>query len=84
MAPGTPPTCLKQAVISASAISLMYPAEEIPGYPREPFLDDLVASLTPKSAIASRGSDASRSTSPKRGWPSRSIPRAVFLHSSST
>jgi 5-methyltetrahydropteroyltriglutamate--homocysteine methyltransferase len=34
---------LKQAVISASAISLMYPAEGIDGYSREAFLDDLVA-----------------------------------------
>lgn len=33
---------LKQAVISASALSLMYPADGIPGYPREAFLDDLV------------------------------------------
>lgn len=33
---------LKQAVISASAISLMYPADGIPGYPREAFLGDLV------------------------------------------
>jgi len=34
---------LKQAVISASAVSLMYPPEGIPDYPREAFLDDLVA-----------------------------------------
>jgi 5-methyltetrahydropteroyltriglutamate--homocysteine methyltransferase len=34
---------LKQAVISASAISLMYPGDGIAGYPREAFLDDLVA-----------------------------------------
>ena len=33
---------LKQAVISASALSLIYPAEGIAGYPRETFLDDLV------------------------------------------
>jgi 5-methyltetrahydropteroyltriglutamate--homocysteine methyltransferase len=33
---------VKQAVISASALSLMYPDEEIPGYPREQFIDDLV------------------------------------------
>ncbi|MEO7684526.1 MAG: cobalamin-independent methionine synthase II family protein [Gemmatimonadaceae bacterium] len=33
---------LKQAVISPSALSLMYPAEEIPGYPREEFIDDLL------------------------------------------
>jgi 5-methyltetrahydropteroyltriglutamate--homocysteine methyltransferase len=34
---------LKQAVISASALSLMYPQGGIVGYPREAFLDDLVA-----------------------------------------
>src|SRR5450631_2693509 len=33
---------LKQAVISASALSLLYPDEDIPGYPREQFLDDLL------------------------------------------
>lgn len=33
---------LKQAVISPSALSLMYPAEEIPGYPREQFIQDLL------------------------------------------
>lgn len=35
-------TPLKQAVISASALSLIYPPEGIEGYPRERFLDDLV------------------------------------------
>ena len=34
---------LKQAVISASAISLMYPGDGIAGYPREAFIEDLVA-----------------------------------------
>ena len=34
---------LKQAVISASAISLMYPGAGIAGYPREAFIDDLVS-----------------------------------------
>jgi 5-methyltetrahydropteroyltriglutamate--homocysteine methyltransferase len=33
---------LKQAVISASAISLIYPQQAIAGYPREQFLSDLV------------------------------------------
>jgi 5-methyltetrahydropteroyltriglutamate--homocysteine methyltransferase len=33
---------LKQAVISASALSLLYPATGIPGYPRELFLSDLL------------------------------------------
>ena len=33
---------MKQAVITASAISLMYPGDGLPGYPREAFLEDLV------------------------------------------
>jgi 5-methyltetrahydropteroyltriglutamate--homocysteine methyltransferase len=33
---------IKQAVISASALSLIYPSEEIPGYSREVFLADLI------------------------------------------
>src|SRR5215813_12547844 len=33
---------VKQAVISASALSLMYPDEKIPGYSREQFIDDLL------------------------------------------
>jgi 5-methyltetrahydropteroyltriglutamate--homocysteine methyltransferase len=33
---------LKQAVISASALSLLYPASGIPGYSREDFLADLI------------------------------------------
>ena len=33
---------LKQAVISASALSLMYPAEGIPDYSREEFIEDLL------------------------------------------
>jgi 5-methyltetrahydropteroyltriglutamate--homocysteine methyltransferase len=35
-------TPMKQAVISPSALSLMYPAEGIPGYSREAFIDDLL------------------------------------------
>jgi 5-methyltetrahydropteroyltriglutamate--homocysteine methyltransferase len=35
-------TPLKQAVISPSALSLMYPGEALPGYPREQFLQDLL------------------------------------------
>lgn len=34
---------VKQAVISPSALSLMYPPEPIPGYSREQFLEDLLA-----------------------------------------
>src|SRR5207245_10798304 len=34
---------LKQAVVSASALSLLYPQGGIPGYSREEYLDALVA-----------------------------------------
>jgi 5-methyltetrahydropteroyltriglutamate--homocysteine methyltransferase len=34
---------VKQAVISPSALSLMYPAEPIPGYSREQFINDLLS-----------------------------------------
>jgi 5-methyltetrahydropteroyltriglutamate--homocysteine methyltransferase len=33
---------VKQAVISPSALSLLYPADGLPDYPREQFLDDLL------------------------------------------
>ena len=33
---------VKQAVISPSALSLMYPAENLPGYSREKFIEDLL------------------------------------------
>jgi 5-methyltetrahydropteroyltriglutamate--homocysteine methyltransferase len=33
---------VKQAVIAASALSLLYPAEGIAGYPRDAFIDDLI------------------------------------------
>jgi 5-methyltetrahydropteroyltriglutamate--homocysteine methyltransferase len=33
---------VKQSVISPSALSLMYPAEGLPGYSREEFIDDLL------------------------------------------
>ena len=33
---------VKQAVISPSALSLMYPAEELPGYSRDEFIEDLI------------------------------------------
>lgn len=37
-----PRTSIKQAIISPSALSLLYPPDGLPGYPREQFLDDLV------------------------------------------
>lgn len=33
---------VKQAVISPSALSLLYPEEDLPGYPRERFIEDLL------------------------------------------
>jgi 5-methyltetrahydropteroyltriglutamate--homocysteine methyltransferase len=33
---------VKQAVISPSALSLMYPPDEVPGYPRDQFIRDLL------------------------------------------
>jgi 5-methyltetrahydropteroyltriglutamate--homocysteine methyltransferase len=50
---------MKQAVISASAISLMYPGSGIDGYPREAFLDDLVAEAADElRGIIARGATA--------------------------
>jgi 5-methyltetrahydropteroyltriglutamate--homocysteine methyltransferase len=50
---------LKQAVISASAISLMYPGDGIEGYPREAFIDDLVAEASDElRGIVARGASA--------------------------
>src|SRR5262245_56722983 len=40
---------VKQAVISASALSLLYPQDGIDGYPREQFLDDLVGEAERRS-----------------------------------
>jgi 5-methyltetrahydropteroyltriglutamate--homocysteine methyltransferase len=34
---------IKQAVISPSALSLVYPSEPIPNYPREQFIEDILA-----------------------------------------
>ena len=42
---------IKQAVISPSALSLLYPSDGIPNYPQEKFLEDLVK----ESAIDIRG-----------------------------
>jgi 5-methyltetrahydropteroyltriglutamate--homocysteine methyltransferase len=43
---------LKQAVISASALSLLYPADGIAGYPREQFIEDLVGEAAADIASA--------------------------------
>ena len=44
---------VKQAVISPSALSLMYPAEGLPGYSREEFIDDLLREHETESGAAS-------------------------------
>ena len=53
---------MKQAVIAASALSLLYPAAGIPGYPREEFLDDLVreAQTDIRRCLAARRDGADR------------------------
>jgi len=50
---------VKQAVISASALSLLYPDAEIPGYPRERFLADLVGeAVTDIRGCLKQGADS--------------------------
>lgn len=50
---------MKQAVISASALSLLYPAIELPGYPREAFLSDLVGeAVSDIRACLEQGADS--------------------------
>lgn len=50
---------VKQAVISASALSLLYPQSGIPGYSREAFLSDLVSeSVTDIRECLDRGADS--------------------------
>ena len=60
---------VKQAVISPSALSLMYPAEGIRGYTREEFIEIFSPSTRPRCGAASPPARTRcRSTSPKRGW----------------
>jgi 5-methyltetrahydropteroyltriglutamate--homocysteine methyltransferase len=67
---------VKQAVISPSALSLMYPPEAIPGYPRE----TCSASTRPRFAPAClRVRIRCRSTSQRVGSRSRSTPREIFF-----
>jgi 5-methyltetrahydropteroyltriglutamate--homocysteine methyltransferase len=50
---------LKQAVISASALSLLYPGDGIEGYPRDAFIEDLVAQAADElRGIVARGATA--------------------------
>jgi len=49
---------IKQAVISASALSLLYPAEGIRNYPRDQFIEDLIAeSVTDISSAFNAGAE---------------------------
>lgn len=60
---------LKQAVISASAMSLLYPQAGIEGYSRERFLDDLVSEAeTEIRDCLRRAHMTSRSTLRRRGY----------------
>ena len=45
---------VKQAVISASALSLLYPQEGIPGYLREAFIEDLIRETEVHQASAGK------------------------------
>ncbi len=75
---------VKQAVISPSALSLMYPAEGIAGYSREQFIDDLLREHeTEVRACSQRARTKFRSISPKAGWRSRSIPPGICFTASS-
>ncbi len=50
---------LKQAVISASALSLLYPGDELDGYPRDTFVEDLVEQAAAElRGIVARGATA--------------------------
>jgi 5-methyltetrahydropteroyltriglutamate--homocysteine methyltransferase len=59
---------VKQAIISPSALSLMYPPEGLADYPRTAFIDDLLREARPRSGAAwSAARTRCRSTSPKAG-----------------
>ena len=69
---------IKQAVISPSALSLMYPAEGIDDYSSDEFIEDLLDEHeTEIRRCLAKGRTRSRSTSPRPGWRSRSIRRAL-------
>ena len=67
---------VKQAVISPSALSLMYPAEGIPGYPREQFIDDLLREHETEVRRCLRQGRAQRADRLHRG-PARGEDRPV-------
>jgi 5-methyltetrahydropteroyltriglutamate--homocysteine methyltransferase len=61
---------VKQAVISPSALSLMYPAKGIDGYSREQFIDDLLAEHEKevRSCLQKKAHTTCKSISRKRDW----------------
>ena len=72
---------LKQAVISASALSLLYPAEGLPGYSRESFLADLIdeAERDIRECLEGGAARVCKLTSPRAGCHSSSTLRARLL-----
>jgi 5-methyltetrahydropteroyltriglutamate--homocysteine methyltransferase len=56
---------VKQAVISPSALSLMYPAENLPGYSREEFIKDLLGEHEKEIRGCPKAPTRSRSISPR-------------------
>jgi 5-methyltetrahydropteroyltriglutamate--homocysteine methyltransferase len=69
---------VKQAVISPSALSLLYLAENLPGYPREEFIEDLLGEHERRfGGVLTKARTRSRSTSRRDGWRSRSTPPAI-------
>ena len=57
---------LKQAVISASALSLLYPDDGLPGYSRQQFVEDLVDEVF--AVVCRQAFRAYKSTLRKAGW----------------
>ena len=68
---------MKQAVIAPSMLALLYPLDEqMPGYPRENFEEDLVNECEKDIRQAfEAGAARVSSTSPRGGWPPRDDPR---------
>ena len=74
------PRPLKQAVISASALSLLYPGDGLEGYSRDTFVEDLVDQAADELRGMRRPRrHRRRSTSPRRACRSSSIPSGGLL-----
>jgi 5-methyltetrahydropteroyltriglutamate--homocysteine methyltransferase len=60
---------VKQAVISPSALSLMYPAKNLPGYSREEFIEDLLSEHEKEiRGCFAKNAHKVQITSPKLAW----------------